>query len=83
MLRSRPRVPADKALDSIDSDVLPALSVLLGSVTDSAQAHPAGGFDARGAELRDVNRQIIELTRFLAAVAADSTAHSPEANIRA
>ncbi len=74
--------PADKALDSIDADVLPALSVLLGSVTDAAKAEPGISFDARSAELRDMNRQIIELTRFLAAV-ANSSAQSADARIRA
>ncbi|MGZ8997987.1 MAG: hypothetical protein ACXW2T_03925 [Allosphingosinicella sp.] len=82
MLHSRPGAPADKAKDSMDADVLPALSVLLGAVTEAAKAEPAS-FDARSAELRDMNRQIIELTRFLAAVAANASAQSAEANIRA
>ena len=79
---SPPGGPAETANDSIDADVLPTLSVLLGSVTDAARPGPGVSYDARGAELRDMSRQIIELTRFLAAVAAN-TAQRGDANIRA
>lgn len=82
MLRSVPTGSADKAFDALDADVLPTLSALLGSVKDAAKVEPQDSYEARGAELRDMTRQIIELTRFLAAV-ADHSAQSAEARIRA
>jgi hypothetical protein len=70
------------AFDSIEADILPSLSVLLGSVTDSAR-QTNSNFDSRSAELRDMSRQIIELTRFLAAVSADASTQAENSRIRA
>ena len=82
----RPNVPnasIGQALDTIEADVLPTLSALLGSVAESARSKPTESYDARSAELRDMSRQIIELTRFLAAVAADASAQPASPSIRA
>ena len=70
MAQPIPADSLDKALATIEADVLPALSTLLQAVAEKAATGP--GYDARSAELRDMSRQIIELTRFLAAVTADS-----------
>lgn len=71
-----------EAFGSIEADILPSLSVLLGSVTDAAK-QTSSNFDSRSAELRDISRQIIALTRFLAAVAADASTQAGEVRIRA
>ena len=65
--------PVGRTLDSIERDVLPSLSALLRSVADGEYTRPEAGFASRSEELREMNRQIIELTRFLAAVTADAT----------
>ena len=70
MAQPIPADSLDKALATIEADVLPALSTLLQAVADKAVAGTA--YDARSAERRDMSRQIIELTRFLAAVTADA-----------
>lgn len=66
MVQPAPFDPIDKALAAIEADVLPALSALLESV--SVKAGDGPDYDARSFELRDMSRQIIDLTRFLAAV---------------
>ena len=83
MRPSVPDHPIGPALDAIEADVLPTLSALLGSVAESARAQPTESYDARSAELRDMSRQIIELTQFLAAVAADASVQPTSPSIRA
>ena len=75
-------LPIDQSLDAIERDVLPSLASLLGSVADGRFAKAEAGFETRSEELRDINRQIIELTQFLAAVTARSApqAESPNAS---
>ena len=85
MLHPLPPQPNDNpkvgaALDAIEADVLPTLSALLSSVAERATG--GSSYDERGAELRDMSRQIIELTRFLAAVTADA-GQASEASTRA
>ena len=77
-MRSKPSVAASgPALDTIEAEILPTLAALLGSVTEQGNRQEPGKHEARSAELRDKSRQIIELTRFLAAVSADAQAGSP------
>jgi len=75
--------PTDQPLDIVEADVLPALSALLGSVTDRVKSGTADGFASRSDELRDMSRQIIELTQFLAAFTGGSGSQPSEARIRA
>lgn len=73
--------PVDKALDAIETNILPSLSALLSSVVDvSRPGLPRSA--SRSAELRDVTRQIIELTEFLAAVTANAS-QARDSSIRA
>ena len=72
----------DETFDAIETSVLPSLAALLDSVAETAGRSGPASFDSRSAELRDMSRQIIELTQFLAAVTAASAAQ-PSETIRA
>ena len=80
---SAAQAPVGEALDVIERDVLPSLSALLHSVASGDQGRADLGFETKSAQLREMNRQIIELTRFLAAVTADANARSGETKIPA
>ena len=82
MGRDANSVPIDQTLEVIERDVLPSLASLLGSVADGRFAKADAGFETRSEELRELNRQIIELTQFLAAVTARSVPQA-EPNISA
>jgi hypothetical protein len=75
--------PVGQALEAIEKDVLPSLSALLSSVAEGAHRKPETGFESRSEELREMNRQIIELTRFLAAVTADAAGQPKDPRISA
>ena len=76
-------VQVGQALETIETDVLPSLSALLSSVAERARPKPEADYERRSAELREMSRQIIELTRFLATVTANAQAESGEPRISA
>jgi hypothetical protein len=83
MLEPVSPLPASKSLDLVEADVLPTLSALLGSVTDSMKENPATNLFSKSDELRDMSRQIIELTQFLAAFTGVAGGQGADARIRA
>lgn len=76
MARAEPRL--DDALGAIEGAVLPSLSLLLDDALDAAAfARPGVDAEAHARGLRDVARQIGELTRLMVAVRADQGAAEP------